>query len=1069
MSAANVDFQNSGSTPTKSKPGGLMINSSSPISPIERTPIVPSSPKNFLGMEEEELIKYYFEPLVGGPFTLDLLWELVKDKFGPGDSPTPLFLSLIDRMQSKNIIQMTQNRSDIDTLEFPNPEYFTRFTTKDTAWHRYYSYWATQAAKINRQLRTNDLVQAFLQYHCFEHHFQNLFNKILTYDAQSEADASLCAIGDLLGGRISELCTAILPSPQGCILTQAIMNICNANIGASQGIAPSSLAHAAVASRPTPTSVSSRIDHAVLLRLNNKLNEACDTLCGAIVHARQLPRIHGCKTILCNALLQLALSQHDQLDRMGSADDLAMAMRENVKCLYEEVTALCLNMPRGVTLPQEIWMLKGHALTGLASLYAAADEFEEAHLLFSRAVESKKRAVDFKHPLLIDTLLGWSTLEKDEGNIDNARKLVVEASEIIKNLNQQVGEFCAAYSMSTARCMNSLALLYDDEDRYDDAIESYTAAQTLYSEIMGPHCLAVADIAMNLGSLFTSLGQHDNAMNAFQRAKRIYFRRFGEGHPDTKGALRSFDESRNALEMDEAVHTVKRGDGSDTGKGVDDMSRNLADGGEGGGTGMGMTDMVSLAVADEASHIDSSPHVSTDIDDDRKHTTDPTGTISPVHLLSHECADESPESGLTVLEQSISDRSFPHNVEFLMVQAELMWASECFVESRATYEEALIKCREQERLEVAEVKARQKLINRKTFSAQAKRSRIVESGADGGGDASDDDDEGDDDDADDEGHREVGSRYIVNRATLYIAEVLLCLGDLRDEMRGLDNEDDSAEKESDIKEKGEVVRVYEEALAIFRIALGEQDVRVADTLCKLGSHFANDLDFSHAEELFYEALTLYRLWWKSDRAQDVLEVKHLLARCLQGNGQHEEALELCQEVLDISVKIHENEKSHTDIANALNTQGSLLQEQNKLDDALSCYKQALEMYKVVFAGEVEGRFCHPLVARACNNMGSLYDDMGNFHEAKRMYEESLSILSEVHSEGHPQIAITVSNLASLLSAEGLSEEARPLYELALSIYRKSYGDNHVTVKDTLMLLERLNGQEQTSTYYCVIQ
>ena len=977
----------------------------------------PSSPtKKTFKQEDTDIIQNFFEPLYIGPFTLDLAWDLAKDKFGAGNAPTPRFLAIIDRLLSQNIIREVKYLESVKTIEFATDDKQEHFCTPDTVWQRYYTHWAKQAAALNTKLRTKEVVNALLEYSCFQPHYQRLFSKILSLDSQSTADATLSHIGDHLGGHLSELCTALLRPTEAIKITCALMNICNAQVSTIPPPGPAKAPSSAA--RPSVTAVASRVDHGTLQRLNGLFAEACDTLCGAIVQVRQLPRWPRVGVVLSEALLQLGFSQHEQADRLGGSVEVDAALRENVKCLYEEVLTLCQNEPRGPVPSSALYIRKGRALTGMGCLLAGEEGSEEARRHFQFALECLHRAMEGQvHPLMVDTLLGLSALEKELGNTDLAQRHVQSACGIVQTLNDAVaGLACQPYAMSTAKCLNSTALLLDDADQFHEAVEGYLRAQALYSDLWGSECLAVADIAMNLGSLYTSLGSHIPALEAFKRAVRTYRRRFGPVGSDTISAIQSLEACQVAVEMDQAQHSVYT-PGKDVEKdpetfSIEDITGSnsgIADVSEGG-----------MGIGRGGESVDS----------------------------------RGDGEGIVGERDQPLRRGFPQNVEFLMVQAELMWANDYHAEARAAYEEALLKCREQERDEIAAIKARETLVRRTAMCARARKIVVLDDVSDGDTDTDDDGDGGLDYDSDDAA--EPGSRYIVNGASLYIAEVLLCLGDLRDAVRGgseVTGEDPEAFDENE-KEKRAVVSLYEEALAIYRIVLGEEDVRVADTLCKLGSHFANETEYEHAGELFQEALVLYRLWWKTDTARDVLEAKQMLARCWQGQQLREDAIELATEVLNTYVTLHKDEVAHSDVANAWNSKGSILQEQEVYEEALKHYTQALDMYKVIYADEVEGS--HPLIARAYNNMGSVYDDMGNFNDAKRMFEQALSILSELHRNGHPQIAITVCNLASLLSHEGMIEEARPLYELALSIYKKTYGENHQTVKDTLMLLEKMN-------------
>jgi len=967
------------------KPGGIVISETklkneSNLHPRISSPLTTKS--------QDEVITSCMEPLFNGPFHMELAWELCKEKFGGDESPTPMFLSFIDRLQEQGVLIYEEGSN---TMHFADSKPSTASHSGNIAWLKYFKYWARQAADISQQIRTNKFSNGLDRYRKFKHHFTSLFLHIVSLEI---IDDHAKEIGSLVGGKVGDLLASVYTPGEGCDIARSIVVLC-----APDDLTDTMHNSVGLPLVPVPifSHVGARTDLAMLLRYNTRLQEASDLLYSCVVHARILPRDANSSLLEMECLLQLALCQHDQIDRV-TGGTMESAMRENVKYLYQEVLLLCQNFPRGQQPDPAMLYIKGRAQTGMACLLASNEEYEHSALMFDRAKNTKLRFLSMSHPSVAETLLGQGNLEKDQGSLQSALEHFEQAFEV----------FTAAYGPThiyVARCVNSLAVLYDDSDKFDEAIDAYLHAKESYSTLLGETSIVVADVLMNLGGLLNSLEKHDDAFVCYKEAWKIYSEKLGKDHPDTTAVVQSMEETQRALGKKPYVDEFTEADESS-----ETDTKNLEK---------------SIGFVNTSQDENSLKKTGSDNDDTSLSTNDvAVGMGNGGQFFSKE-----------------TKRLFPEGVEFLLVQAEIMYGNEFFSESRAAYEECLLLCRQQERKEIETTKMKERAAS---AAAQLGREKTFESmqGNDNGADGDESEEEGDE------------GRYVVTTATLYIATVLCGLGDLLDDMRlrdRVENEYDE-EVESDITE-GMVVKLYEEALAIYRIALGEEDLKVADTLSKLGSHFCLEGEFGHAESLYDEALVIYRLRWRSENHRDVAEAKYLLARAVHGQGNFEEANEICAESLRIYRVLHGTETKHMDIAHALNNQGGLFQEQDEFEKAKECYTEALMMYREIFQTDGEA---HPFLARACNNLGSLYDDMEKFSEAKQYYEEALSILSEVYHDGHPQIAITLCNLASMFSSQGLKDEARPLYEVALSIYRKTYGDDHVTVKDTMKLIERMD-------------
>jgi tetratricopeptide (TPR) repeat protein len=124
-----------------------------------------------------------------------------------------------------------------------------------------------------------------------------------------------------------------------------------------------------------------------------------------------------------------------------------------------------------------------------------------------------------------------------------------------------------------------------------------------------------------------------------------------------------------------------------------------------------------------------------------------------------------------------------------------------------------------------------------------------------------------------------------------------------------------------------------------------------------------------------------------------------------------------------------------DLATAaqLNTQGLQLYQQKKYAEAITCAKQALDLYRKVL-GE-----------NACDT-ASVLDNLGFFHyvqeqyaEAKPYFERALKVRQLLLTEDHPDTANVWFHLGGLFYDQGKYPEARPYLEKAASGFAKSQG------------------------------
>jgi tetratricopeptide (TPR) repeat protein len=227
----------------------------------------------------------------------------------------------------------------------------------------------------------------------------------------------------------------------------------------------------------------------------------------------------------------------------------------------------------------------------------------------------------------------------------------------------------------------------------------------------------------------------------------------------------------------------------------------------------------------------------------------------------------------------------------------------------------------------------------------------------------------------------------------------------------------------------EAERLLNEALAIRR-RLGEDDGSVARTLRLLGALKLERGDYSRAEALYREALSIQDangVYLSPDRA----EVLNDLAVLLEYEGKNEGIEKIYDEALDLWRRIGGNE--HTSVATVLSNKGKWLAEQARYAEAAACYEEGLAIRRKRFGND------HPLVAVILYKLASLHNLQGQHARAERLARESAKILGERLPPGHWREAYAEGIQGMALAGQGRFEEAEPLLVRSYPILAASIG------------------------------
>jgi len=158
-------------------------------------------------------------------------------------------------------------------------------------------------------------------------------------------------------------------------------------------------------------------------------------------------------------------------------------------------------------------------------------------------------------------------------------------------------------------------------------------------------------------------------------------------------------------------------------------------------------------------------------------------------------------------------------------------------------------------------------------------------------------------------------------------------------------------------------------------------------------------------------------------------------------GRHELGVVLGRTALALS---RGPEVETTTQASSLNNLGVILQEQGKLEEALTHQQRALLIFEQALGKQ------HSFVADALGNIGIILQMQGKLEEALTYQQRALAIYEQALGRQHTKVANSLMNIGVVLQMQGKLEEALIYQQHALVIYEQALGRQHTEVADVLM-------------------
>lgn len=149
-------------------------------------------------------------------------------------------------------------------------------------------------------------------------------------------------------------------------------------------------------------------------------------------------------------------------------------------------------------------------------------------------------------------------------------------------------------------------------------------------------------------------------------------------------------------------------------------------------------------------------------------------------------------------------------------------------------------------------------------------------------------------------------------------------------------------------------------------------------------------------------------------------VHHVIAA--RTGGKVVEAEYLASQLIRAAEK---NNADDTVLAWALDTLGSLKQDQSSYQDAQGLYERSIRLWRM--RSESLG------LAHALNDLASLYSDIDQFHKSELLCRKSLTIRIRLLGTNDPDVAMGYPNLATVLFLEGCFRKAELFAHKALNL------------------------------------
>ncbi|MQL80837.1 hypothetical protein Taro_013290 [Colocasia esculenta] len=225
------------------------------------------------------------------------------------------------------------------------------------------------------------------------------------------------------------------------------------------------------------------------------------------------------------------------------------------------------------------------------------------------------------------------------------------------------------------------------------------------------------------------------------------------------------------------------------------------------------------------------------------------------------------------------------------------------------------------------------------------------------------------------------------------------------------------------------IACYTDGLRIQTQALGETDLRVAETCRYVAEAHVLAMQFDEAENLCRKTLEIHQQHSARGSLEEAAD-RRLMALICEAKGNHESALE---HLVLASMTMIENKQDHEVAAIDISI-GNIYQSLGRYDKAVFSYQKALTVFKSTKGDN------HPKVASIFVRLADLYHKTGKLRESKSYCENAMRIYAKpVPGTSEEEIAGGLVEVSAIYEAANEPEEALKLIQKALKILEETPG------------------------------
>lgn len=227
------------------------------------------------------------------------------------------------------------------------------------------------------------------------------------------------------------------------------------------------------------------------------------------------------------------------------------------------------------------------------------------------------------------------------------------------------------------------------------------------------------------------------------------------------------------------------------------------------------------------------------------------------------------------------------------------------------------------------------------------------------------------------------------------------------------------------------VKLVEEALQIRERVQGPDHTAVAGELLILAQILSRIAQVDRALPLTERALRIREAQLPADHP-DIGEALSRYGHMLDYSGNNEEA----GRVLSKAVTLLEASHNRLALAEAINSLGKVHSQEGRLDEALACYRRALDLATSALGPN------SPFAGDLTNNIAVVYDNEGNMEEALAYFTQALELYRTALGPKHSKVANALSNVAMVHIDKGNYRQGLAYGEQALALQKEIMGEDN---------------------------